>query len=109
MANMDTNLGLLRDRGMGNATREEIAHDASILFRDVRAWDWSSTGPSICLQSIILIRESLIDQYRWAALQELLHEKAHVKAGNGHGVAFHKEFATQILSAMESQEASRYP
>lgn len=59
----------------------------------------SDAEPSICLNNKILLRKGIISGYRWQALEEVLHEIAHVDTLNDdkvHGTVFYEKYAYLI-------------
>lgn len=59
----------------------------------------SEAEPSICFNNKILLRERIVAGYRWQALEEVLHEIAHVDTLNddkAHGTVFYEKYAYLI-------------
>ena len=77
---------------------EELGHGFSMEF---------GCAPSICITKAkkIIFREALIDQYPWAAKQEVLHEIAHITTwpeDRRHGEIFHRQFAVLVTRFLGS-------
>jgi hypothetical protein len=89
------------DNNMGASTREQLEDFWGFVGDQLGlplTFRWTKTEPSICLNSEILMRESLIGKYPWEGYQEILHEVAHAVCPEDrkHGEEFHSEFARLI-------------
>jgi hypothetical protein len=81
---------------MGAATEDEImafAEAVRAALGFTHTFEWSEAEPSICMDTQIFLRRTLISTYVWQAKEEVLHEVTHVFAGNGHGERFYVVYA----------------
>lgn len=86
---------LLEGNRMGCPGREEVEEFFAHVLEKTGAkteMKWSPADPSICLESVIYLRESLLNGYRWSAAEEVIHEFAHLNGNKGHGVNFYRCF-----------------